>query len=169
MRKLVLAGLPVATLFLLVAAAPAPSNVPDLAMGQVRSSDGKIHLGSKSTPVSIDGPLTVSAVSAGLNDGGAAITLTCRGLYNGYDMPSLKGPNVTMNSTTADTPWIACAGAGFGDTCLPGLDQIPVNSNTIEDCRVVDGGAVVARLTCTSTDGGTCDQPDASYFCRCFR
>ena len=88
-----------------------------------------------------------------------------------WDFPSLKGSvGGTLPIVCAVTTNIAAPGCAFGDQVLLGIDQPPVNAFIEFTPYVVDSGFVLVLACCGGiTDGGVCDQPDATYTATCVR
>lgn len=80
-----------------------------------------------------------------------------------YDFGGLS--TVELGTPCADSDAITVTGAGFGDTCSMGLDQV-ISDYASLSCFVSAANAVKVRACAFQTDGGEVDLPDASYTVR---
>lgn len=86
-----------------------------------------------------------------------------------YDFPALSGPAGELNTTCALSGTVTVTGAKFGDVCVLGIDQAPVNEfGTLVPYVTATNQAKVQACAVGLTDGGAFDMPDASYTVRCF-
>lgn len=164
-----------AVLVFCAAAPPIREAALDFIEAQVKRPDGW-HIGTKNTPVLIEGVLTIDQRAAnpgniGGCDGGPGICFSGKGVLV-WDFQSLGGNSQGANATICAEALTAgtATGCRFGDQVLLGIDQAPVNAFGNIEAYISAADSFKVRACADGiTDGGTFDMPDASYSVRCFR
>lgn len=118
--------------------------------------------------VSFDAGVFVNSIAIGV--GGTRLTNFCSVAID-YDMPALV--TVGAGRSCARSNNGTCALAAFGDTCAFGVDQVVtpgVGSAVMIQPSVTAANTVVVDMCYVGAfDAGTFNQPDSSYFVKCFR
>lgn len=171
MKNFIIVVASVCAFGLLAGAAPP---IADLAEGQVKTAEGW-RVGSKNTPVKVDGVLYIDQRAAnpgnvGGCDGGVGICYIGKGKLE-YDFPALSGQNeVATSNVCAVSPSVTVTGCAFGDTLSLGMDQAAQNAFISFTPRMKSADTAEIQACCNGiNDAGSCDQGDSGFIVRCFR
>lgn len=98
---------------------------------------------------------------------GTAVSKITKGTRD-YDFPSLTAAAAELDTVCAYSPAITVKGVAFGDVCMVGVDQVPVNAfGTLIPYVTAAGQVKVQACAVGITDGGSFNMPDAGYHIRC--
>ncbi len=141
-----------------------------LAFAQVKNETG-FNVGSKNTPVRLNGIVYINSTQPGVYDGGAGLVNHSHGLLT-YNFGALSGWIISAHATTcADSSSVTMVGgAAVGDACFVGGSGTDLNAFVHVTARVTAADtAVVTACADGYTDGGSLNLADQTWSVHCFR